>query len=242
MRLPRRLPVALLAVFAAGCSAVSTANVSRTHPVTTTTATTTAVAPASPGAPLPTTIAPAPPPVVAPPRRSSAAPEVFVVGDSLTVGIEPWLADAVRARGWRLTGVDARVGRTVPEGLAVLKKRVRARTLPSTVIVALGTNNLGASDADIESWVSAARSIVGDERQLGWVNLSVAPPRAERAREIDAALATSSRRWNVQILDWYGWTHRNGITNKADGIHYEDGVYRLRALFYAAALPKLTAP
>lgn len=226
MRLPRRLLVALLAVLAGGCSAVSTANVSRTAPASLTS----------------TTVAPAPPPVVTPPRTSTAAPELFVVGDSLTVGAEPWLADAVRARGWRLTGVDARVGRTVPEGLAVLKKRARAGTLPSTVIVALGTNNLGASDTDIDTWVSTARDIVGDERQLGWVNISVAPPRAERAAAIDAALAASARRWDVQVLDWYGWTHRNGITNKADGIHYEDGAYRLRALFYAAALPKVTAP
>lgn len=209
---------------------MSTANVSRTAP--TTTVTTTAAR---------ATLAP--PPVVSPPSQSTAAPQLFVVGDSLTVGGEPWLADAVRARGWRLTGVDARVGRTVPEGLAVLAKRARAGTLPPTVIVALGTNNLGASDADIETWVSTARRIVGDDRQLGWVNVSVAPPRAERAREIDTALTASARRWNVQVLDWYGWTQRNGITNKADGIHYEDVVYRLRALFYAAALPKIvTAP
>jgi hypothetical protein len=230
MRLPRRRLVALLAVLAGGCSAVSTANVSRTAPSTTTTTTTVE------------TVAPAPPPVVAPPPQSAAAPELFVVGDSLTVGAEPWLADAVRARGWRLTGVDARVGRTVPEGLAVLRKHARAGTLPATVLVALGTNNLGASAADIETWMSTARGIVGDERQLGWVNISVAAPRAERAAEIDTALAASARRWNVQVLDWNGWARRNGITNKADGIHYEDGAYRLRALFYAAALPKITAP
>lgn len=219
---------------------MSTANVSRAPAAwTTTTAASTVV---SPAAEPPATVAPAPPPVVAPPRQSTAVPALLVVGDSLTVGAAPWLTDAVRARGWRLTDVDARVGRTVPEGLAVLKKRARAGTLPSTVIVALGTNNLGASDADIEAWVSTARSVVGDARQLAWVNISVAAPRAERAYEIDTALAASARRWNVQVLDWYGWTRRNGITNKADGIHYEDGVYRLRALFYAAALPKVTAP
>jgi hypothetical protein len=234
MHASRRLLVALLAMLAGGCSAVSSANVSRSAPTEATApATTTTAAEA---------VAPAPPPLVTPQRQSTVTPELFVVGDSLTVGAEPWLADAVRARGWHLTGVDARVGRTVPEGLAVLRKRARAGALPATVIVALGTNNLGASAADIETWVSTARGIVGDQRQLGWVNISVAPPRAERAAEIDDALAASARRWNVQVLDWQGWTRRNGITNKADGIHYEDAVYRLRALFYAAALPKITAP
>jgi len=232
MRLRRGFVALVLAALASGCSAVSTADVGRSATVpTTSTSTSRSTTP---------TIAPPAPALVSPPRTSTAAPYVFVVGDSLTVGAEPWLGDAVRARGWRLTGVDARVGRTVTEGLAVLKRR--ARTLPPTVIVALGTNNLGASAADIEAWVATARRTVGDNRELGWVNLSVSDdtPRGERAREIDAALTTSAKRWNVQVLDWYGWSHRNGVTNKADGIHYEDGVYRLRALFYAAALPRVT--
>lgn len=216
-----------LALCAGACSAVTADDVARA-PAERAGTTTSAPAPVE-GVDVPAAAAP-------------AVREVFVVGDSLTEGAEPWLADAVAARGWVLSGVDARVGRPVPEGLTVLRRR--ARTLPPTVVVALGTNNLGASDADIEGWVSTARRIVGADRRLVWVNVSAAgsPGRIQRSREINAALAASARRWNVDVLDWEGWTRRHRIATKADGIHYEDGSYRLRALFYAAALPRPTAP
>lgn len=211
------------------CSAVSAGNLSTTAP-TTTTPTTTAPTTTTTTAPD-VTVAPFAPP-----------PEVFVVGDSLTVGAEPWLATAVAARGWRLTGVDARVGRPVPEGLNVLRRR--ARSLPATVVVALGTNNLGASDEDIDRWVATARRFVGEERRLVWVNLALRDDgsgRQARYEAINAALARAGQRWRVDVLDWDRWVDRNGVTTKADGIHYEDGAYRLRALFYAAALPRVSA-
>jgi hypothetical protein len=235
MRL-RPIARALTAAVAAGCSAVSSANVSSAKsPTATTVATIVDVTPTTAGVATP---APAPDATT-----SEPAPAVFVVGDSLTVGAEPWLAAAVRARGWDLTGVDARVGRVVPEGLAVLKRK--ARSLPDTVIVALGTNNLGASPADIDAWMGTARRLVGPERRLVWVNLSLADDglaRLQRYHAINASLAASAPRWRVEILDWDRWTHRNHIATKSDGIHYEDGVYRLRALFYAGALrPSVTS-
>lgn len=225
----RALPVSFVAVVVAGCSAVAPGNVSRTATTTPASSSTTTVAP------------PAALDAVDAPDRVQATPQqVFVLGDSLTEGAEPWLAAAMAARGWELTGVDARVGRPVPEGLAVLRRR--ARSLPATVLVALGTNNLGASAADIETWVASARRIVGDGRRLVWVNISAAgsPGRVERVREINDALDAAGRRWRVDVLDWDAWARRNRIVTKSDGIHYEDGAYRLRALFYAAALPRPT--
>lgn len=236
----RRLLAALaLVATAAGCSGVTAEDVSRAGPTTVSSTSARQSAPNStkaPGAGL------VPTDVVADRARVPADRRVFVVGDSLTEGAEPWLGAAVAARGWTLTGIDARVGRTVPEGLAVLRRR--ARSLPPTVIVALGTNNLGASAADVEKWVSSARHIAGAGRRVVWVNLAVAgsPGRVERGREINAALTDASRRWDVDVLDWAAWTRRNGVTTKVDGIHYEDGAYRLRALFYAGALPRPTAP
>lgn len=227
-----RLALGLAVLVASGCSAVTSGNVARTAPSTT-----------APPPPATVTVGSLTPVEGAPDRaRVPADRRVFVLGDSLTEGAEPWLDDAVEARGWTLTAVDAEVGRTVPAGLAVLRRR--ARSLPPTVVVALGTNNLGASATEIDGWLASARRIVGADRRLVWVNVSVAgsPGRLARGREINAALARAGRRWDVDILDWDGWARRNRVTTRADGIHYEQGAYRLRALFYAGALPRPTAP
>ena len=197
---------------------------------------------------VPVPLAPPAAPVAAPPAAApqvaaepvaalpSGAPEVFVVGDSLTVGAEPWLAGAMARRGLRLAGVDARVSRPVDEGLAVLQQL--GGSLPSTVVIALGTNNLGASPAEVDRWVGTARRLVGD-RRLIWVNLRCDPAVAahlERYRAVNAALAAAAPRYGVEIADWDGWAAGAGVPNGRDGVHYTEDAYRLRALFYAAAL------
>lgn len=162
---------------------------------------------------------------------------VFVLGDSLTVGTEPWLGRALAHRGWSLVGVDARVGRAVPEGLAVLERRARHR-LPGTVLVALGTNDLGAAPSTVRSWLSRARAIVG-HRRLVWVNLCLDPgvdPRLSAFRRIDTALQTYAPRFGVQVADWCTFATRHGITSGPDGIHYSLDGYRRRAAYYATVL------
>src|SRR3954471_7433528 len=49
-----------------------------------------------------------------------AARAVFVEGDSLTLGAEPWLSDALGSVHWRATAIDAANGRKTGEGLAAL--------------------------------------------------------------------------------------------------------------------------
>lgn len=162
---------------------------------------------------------------------------VFVVGDSLTVGTEPWLRADLSRAGWSLTNVNARVGRPVDEGLAVL--RTTAARLPSTVVVALGTNNLGASAAIVGQWLREARRIAGS-RRLVWVNTCpsaiAGQQRMAGARLINAALQTFAPRFRVQVADWCAFAARHGIVPGPDGIHYSPTGYQARAAFYAAVL------
>ena len=164
------------------------------------------------------------------PRRA------FVVGDSLTVGTEPWLASALHQQHWTLTGVNARVGRPVQEGLAVL--RAHAKTLPATVVVALGTNDLGAGPRTVAGWLRTSRAIVGN-RRLIWVNLclnAVVAPRLSGFRLINASLTRYAARYGVQVADWCAYATRHRLRNGPDGIHYGPVAYRQRALFYALSL------
>lgn len=199
-----------------------------------------AAAPAHPAAATATTVRPV---SAAATARSSTHPtattgsrRVFVVGDSLTLGTEPYLAAAMHRRGWTLTRVDARGGRPVNDGFAVLRTQ-RAR-LPQTVVIALGTNNLWQGPAAVPGWLRTARAIVGD-RRLIWVNLCLNDKVASWLRPyraIDAALRTDAPRYGVEVADWCGYATRHYISPGPDGIHYGPTDYRVRAAFYAAAV------
>jgi hypothetical protein len=68
--------------------------------------------------------------------------------------------------------------------------------LPPTVLVALGTNDLDATAAQIDDWVHQARIIVGNRRLL-WVNLHLGdkPTKPEFAnyQALNQALAAATR-------------------------------------------------
>ncbi|HET7487402.1 MAG TPA: GDSL-type esterase/lipase family protein [Acidimicrobiales bacterium] len=192
--------------------------------------------------PLPS--APAAPPARVRPSAVStttttAAPgdrEAFVVGDSLTVGTEPWLDRALQVRGWDLSGVDARVGRGVDEGLAVLRKE--GATLPDTVVIALGTNNPGAGASTVRNWLRSARRIAG-KRRVVWVNTCIADKEARplaASRRLNAALAQYADWYGVELADWCTFAADRDITPRADGVHYDTAGYKIRARFYALAL------
>jgi lysophospholipase L1-like esterase len=164
----------------------------------------------------------------------AAAPAVYVIGDSLTVGSQPYLRRALAGRGWKLTGVDGRVFRTTAEGLDIL--RAKASRLPETVVLALGTNDLTARQADVQMWLRQARAIAGDDRRLIWVNLYVdltRQPTLKRYRVINDALTLAAPRYGIEVADWAAWVKNHDVPQQADGVHYTDKGYRIRAAFYA---------
>lgn len=80
-----------------------------------------------------------PPP---PPPAEPKACDVAVVGDSLTVGVKPYVAKALSDRGCRLAWIDGKGNRRTFEGLEIIKARAAANQLPNVLIVGLGTNDL----------------------------------------------------------------------------------------------------
>jgi lysophospholipase L1-like esterase len=159
--------------------------------------------------------------------------QVFVVGDSLTIGARPWLARDLRRLDGRLVGVNARVSRHVDEGLTVLRKM--GDSLPETVMVALGTNDLQASTRQVDRWLRTARQLVGD-RRLIWVNLRANATHSKllaRYHVINDALDAAAPRYGVEVADWDTWAGARHVRTLGDGIHYSTAAYRLRASFYA---------
>ena len=187
------------------------------------------IATAGPSDPQPTKAAPR----QAPEGKPKSQAQVFIVGDSLTVGARPWLARELRRRDSQLVGVTARISWHVDEGLEVLRRM--GDSLPATVMVALGTNDLQASTSQVERWLRTARELVGD-RRLIWVNLRCNASHSKllaRYRVINDALDVAAPRYGVEIADWDAWAGARRVRTLSDGVHYSPAAYRLRASFYA---------
>jgi lysophospholipase L1-like esterase len=153
-------------------------------------------------------------------------PRVFVEGDSLTVGMAPYLP-ALMGSGWDLT-VDAGIGRATPAGISILAQR--GSDIGATLVVALGTNDT-ADPAAFSSHIDQVMHIAGTRRVI-WVTVA----RAGWER-LDTALLAAQARWpNLQVIDWRPVIAAHPDMRGADGIHLTEAGYRLRARFVAAAI------
>jgi lysophospholipase L1-like esterase len=187
---------------------------------------------------------------------AAASPlRITVVGDSLTVGTliygEPsYLRRALHAASIRLQPrPSAKVGRGVPEGLRIL---ARTRDLPRVVLIELGTNNWRSGSAEAARWIARARSIVGPDRDIYWVNLRMVGSRFASHRSINrgllrgvgrdnAAAAASGALGRSAVLNWKRYSRWNGVRPGRDGIHYSPSGYRMLARFIAGSLAQRPA-
>jgi hypothetical protein len=150
---------------------------------------------------------------------------VFALGDSLTVGIEPYLPALLP--GWRVR-FDAQVGRTTAEAIAIVRSH-RAELAP-TVVVGLGTND-DPSPTEFAQHVDELMALLGDRRVL-WVNLN----RAGYESFNDVLAAAARRDPNLQLVDWATVYAENPQDQTSDGIHATEAGYQLRARIIATAL------
>ena len=134
--------------------------------------------------------------------RPGAPP--LALGDSVMLGAAPQL----RRRGFE---VDVRGCRQMSEGLAVLSARRRAGSLPSVVVLALGTNWTVT-----KGQISSALRILGPRRVLGLVT----PPEVGGVASSDQRVIRASGRRlprRVKVLDWVARSAGKGWT--WDGMH-----------------------
>ena len=189
------------------------------------------------------------------PARPIVATRAFVVGDSLTVGTlycrppYPCLPATMTRAGVRLSPPpDARIGRKVAEGLAV-PASAGTRIGTSTVVIALGTNDVGVADprTAARGWVVRARSILGTDATFVWVNLRLTGTRfahqaainqglLDGVRADERAQRAAHRGGRAAVLDWSSYAAATGTANGRDGIHYSPQGYQVRAAFYAGTL------
>lgn len=169
---------------------------------------------------------------------------VFIVGDSLTVGSDPYLDDAFEAADLPRPERDAKEGRATEAGLKILESR--CDTLPQIVVVALGTNDFWATSAEAEAWVDRAAACAGPKRELIWVNTyldaSRNPPYANYTN-VNAGLAAGAAKYpgRVHLADWARVVADGDAQVAGDGVHYGAADYAYRADFYADAVVRAAA-
>ncbi|QXC61585.1 hypothetical protein KSP35_01675 [Aquihabitans sp. G128] len=141
---------------------------------------------------------------------------VFVIGDSITVMAG---GQDLGPDGWQ---VDARSGRTTPEGIEVAAGQDLADR--SVVIVALGTNDHTDDAATYGRKVDAMLRAIGPGPLVVWVNVDAHTPElADAARGVNVALAAAALRHpNLRVADWD--TYVGGL-GPVDGLRAGDGIH-----------------
>jgi lysophospholipase L1-like esterase len=157
---------------------------------------------------------------------------VLVDGDSLAVGMRPYLADDLP--GWTVT-YSASTGRHAREGVKLLR-RFR-EPLPGVIVMSLGTNDDPRDPAAFRDAIRLTISSAGPRRCVVWPNI-VRPPYAgtsyaayNRVLEQEAGL-----RGNLILVDWAGAVRGHPEWLAPDRVHLSAAGYRARADAVARAV------
>lgn len=146
---------------------------------------------------------------------------VTLVGDSLNVGVEPYLRDALP--GWTIEAHD-RVGRATAEGVDVLRG-LGARLAP-VVVVSLGTNDPEGSEAAFRRLVDEAIAIAGT-RCVVWA--TVVRGGVGRAGFDRVLQDARSAHPNLRLVDWTRMVGEDDSLLAADVVHATPDGYARRA-------------
>lgn len=162
---------------------------------------------------------------------------VTTVGDSLNVGMEPYLDDELR--GWRLVHRNEN-GRRTAEGVAEL--RALGDALAQVVVVSLGTNDAGSDPAAFRGHVDEVLALAGPSRCIVWLTISLGGP-----EELNGVLEDAARRHpNLELADWATLVEEEPELLAVDGLHGTPDGYERRAELVAgsarACLPDETTP
>ena len=164
------------------------------------------------------------------PTAGAAQAPVLVLGDSLAVGMRPFLGSMLPDREvvW-----DARTGRTTPQGLARLRADLPQVT-PTTVVVSLGTND-GSDPGRFANRMRRLLLALPPTACVVWPAI-YRPPRKGPYEALNRVLRRQARsdprfvvpRWDVAVL--------RGEVQLPDGLHPDEFGFRHRSRIVASAI------
>jgi lysophospholipase L1-like esterase len=171
--------------------------------------------------------------VLAVPAAQAQMPSpVLVVGDSLAVGMKPYLGELL---GSSEVVWDARSGRTTPEGLTRLRARLR-EVAPQTVVVSLGTND-GPDPARFANRIHRALAAIPTSACIVWPDIN-RPPRKGRYHALNRVLAQAAAQDPRMVLVHWDRAVLRGSVALPDGLHPDAAGFRYRSLMVAGAIAR----
>jgi hypothetical protein len=147
---------------------------------------------------------------------------VTLVGDSLNVGVEPYLGEELP--GWRIDAHD-RVGRATSEGIDEL--RALGPRLAPVVVVSLGTNDPDGSESAFREGVAEALELVGADRCLVWA--TIVRDGSPRTGFNDVLSQARASHPNVRLVDWAAIVADESALLADDLVHGTPDGYARRA-------------
>lgn len=156
--------------------------------------------------------------------------QVLIVGDSLAVGMQPFLGDMITDR--QVT-FDARMGWTTPQGMEALRIDL-TQYAPQTFVISLGTND-GSDPAVFADRIHRILLQLPPYACIVWP--AIFRPKRKGAyeglnRELRRAALLDRR---LTVIGWDRMVQK-GTVSLRDGIHPNEAGYRFRAWVVAAAV------
>ena len=167
--------------------------------------------------------------VTRPGSRRGLPPAVFLVGDSLNVGIEPYLARSLP--GWQLRTDDV-PGRATAEGIEAM--RAAGTSLAPRLLVSLGTNDTTTPPETFRAEVREALALAGRDRCVVWFMIFRGGVPSTALNDV---LREEARRSDtLRLVDWPALVRKHPDWLGDDGIHGTASGYAGRAEEAAKAL------
>jgi lysophospholipase L1-like esterase len=171
--------------------------------------------------------------LLAVPAAQAAMPSpVLVVGDSLAVGMRPYLGPLL---GSSEVVWDARSGRTTPEGLVRLRTRLQEVT-PQTVVISLGTND-GPDPARFAARIHRALEAIPAGACVVWVDIN-RPPRKGRYHGLNRVLEQAAEGDPRMVLVHWDRVVLHGAVSLPDGLHPDAAGFKYRSRMVAGAIAR----
>jgi lysophospholipase L1-like esterase len=166
-----------------------------------------------------------------PPVAARGPRRALVVGDSLAVGVEPYLGEDLP--GWRIT-TSAAISRPLSDGVAEITRTSR---LPPVIVVSLGTNDDPSAVSSFSAGVESVLRAAGPSGCVVWPNIVRPPYNGVSYAGYNRALARlAAAQPNLIVVDWAGIAASDPGMIAPDGVHATSSGYRARAQAIAQAV------